>query len=64
MGRAGLEPALLQQELGPKPSAYANFATCPFYTETKIIWPLYNRPSWKDMIYFIEFELMLYLFLS
>ena len=29
MGRAGLEPALLQQELGPKPSAYANFATCP-----------------------------------
>ncbi len=32
MGRAGLEPALLYQELGPKPSAYANFATCPkFY---------------------------------
>ncbi len=30
MGRAGLEPALLQQELGPKPSAYANFATCPY----------------------------------
>jgi hypothetical protein len=29
MGRAGLEPALLYQELGPKPSAYANFATCP-----------------------------------
>ncbi len=38
MGRAGLEPALLQQELGPKPSAYANFAICPFYTETKIMW--------------------------
>ncbi len=30
MGRAGLEPALPQQELGPKPSAYANFATCPY----------------------------------
>lgn len=29
MGRAGLEPALLQQELGPKPSASANSATCP-----------------------------------
>ena len=29
MGRAGFEPALLYQELGPKPSAYANFATCP-----------------------------------
>jgi len=28
------------------------------------MWPLYNRPSWKDMIYFIEFELMLYFFLS
>lgn len=31
MGRAGLEPALLYQELGPKPSAYANFATCPLF---------------------------------
>ena len=31
MGRAGFEPALLYQELGPKPSAYANFATCPFF---------------------------------
>jgi hypothetical protein len=30
MGRAGFEPALLYQELGPKPSAYANFATCPW----------------------------------
>ncbi len=29
MGRAGLEPALLFQELGPKPSASANSATCP-----------------------------------
>jgi hypothetical protein len=29
VGRAGVEPALLYQELGPKPSAYANFATCP-----------------------------------
>ena len=29
MGRAGFEPALLHQELGPKPSAYASFATCP-----------------------------------
>ncbi len=29
MGRAGLEPALPYQELGPKPSAYTNFATCP-----------------------------------
>ena len=37
MGRAGLEPALLQQELGPKPSAYANFATCP-YGFNKIYW--------------------------
>ena len=36
MGRAGLEPALLQQELGPKPSAYANFATCPYMRELKI----------------------------
>ena len=32
MGRAGFEPALLYQELGPKPSAYANFATCPFFS--------------------------------
>ncbi len=30
MGRAGLEPAIPHQELGPKPSAYANFATCPY----------------------------------
>ena len=30
MGRAGVEPAILHQELGPKPSAYANSATCPF----------------------------------
>jgi hypothetical protein len=31
MGRAGLEPALHHKELGPKPSAYANFATCPLF---------------------------------
>ena len=29
MGRAGVEPALLHQELGPKPSASAYSATCP-----------------------------------
>src|SRR5512138_429882 len=29
VGRAGLEPALLHQELGPKPSASANSAICP-----------------------------------
>lgn len=33
MGRAGLEPALLYQELGPKPSAYADFATCPLLSQ-------------------------------
>lgn len=37
MGRAGIEPAIPQQELGPKPSAYTNSATCPFNIQKAIL---------------------------